>query len=349
MTAAIHLTLSLVLLALLLGLLTLIWIKFKIKIVFKVSASLVLISIIITLTPFIFNIYDYIKYDNQEILPPIRPIGSVIEQENTAQYLEELLATNLNPNAFIKHAEEITKQEEIMLPYARVDLIMIDGVISKNNKPPLPEKFWSANTPAGNLKEQLAIQAQLIQKEINSGDPSEELLAKKRIYVLIALGNRYLETCHSMDMMIGIYIMNKTIPILQKNPSLCKIPAIKKELQKTLGFNTNTHVSQYAATIYNAREIERATTLNKGKITNYALNRTLFDKYLRIIEENNNYNTQNEKINQLLKECLFKGQIPTYFTLKFLRLTDESAPTINQDFTTMINQIDELIDKDNTK
>ena len=139
--------------------------------------------------------------------------------------------------------------------------------------------------------------------------------------------------------------MSKTIPILQKNPSLCKIPAIKKELQKTLGFKTNPHVSQYAATIYNAGEIEKATTLNKGKITNYALNRTLFDKYLRIIEENNNYDTQSKKINQLLRECLFKGQIPTYITLKFLRATDESTQTINQDFTTMTNQIDELISK----
>ena len=116
-------------------------------------------------------------------------------------------------------------------------------------------------------------------------------------------------------------------------------------MQKTLGFKTNPHVSQYAATIYNAGEIERATTRNKGKITNYTLNRTLFDKYLRIIEENNNYKTQSEKINQLLKKCLFKGQIPTYITLKFLRATDETTQTINQDFTTMINQISELINK----
>jgi hypothetical protein len=335
MNATAHLVIAIIFFYLLVAAIVLLWKKLKLKKSIKLLIALPIFFVCLALIPLSFNIYSYLKLGG-EIYYPERSIGTTQQQEDSAKYLEELVFhTEPDPNSFLKAVTAVIKQEELVLPYNRVDLIFIDGYISRDNKTPLPQNFWEANTPIGNLKEQLNLQENLIREELTSNNKQEKNIAIKRIYLLLALSNKYIATTHPMEMSVGTFISGRMTGVLEANPELAQNHFIKSELLKSLELLEGArHAAQYFESVYWA---------GKFGTNKYVMNKTRLKQYSEIIKSTSELKLQDEKINDLLWECVLTAQIPTYFAIKVLKEANETVAKQDETHRQLITEIRKLL------
>jgi hypothetical protein len=321
MSTTTHLIIALAILATLVGLMTLTWLKLKLHIIFKVVISLFLTGIILVLLPFVINIYGEFKYNSSPISITQRTNGSKAEQEASAKYLEVLLEKEPNPDSFLNSIYKMGSQKEIIFPLNRTDLLLINGVVSKHNPPATLDNSGGCSLPLGNLAEQVAIQSDLIAKEITSSNPKEVNNAKKRTYFLLALSNKYIATNSYLEVLMGQYILKKVVQLLETYPALLKPPYIKRELQISRNFKDSLFTAR-ASDLRYIIAISYNRTNQLKSFLRYTFNRDIFEEIIKIRDAKKSWEEEEKELTDVTKKALLTGQLMTLAFLKTIGITD---------------------------
>jgi hypothetical protein len=283
------------------------------------KALKVFLSFIVIGSGIFFSLLLYNSIVNLKLKPLVYPkveMGTLEDRGDSRVYFEMLMFDKVDPELFISSVEGVIDSPQLILPYDNPELMLVDGVRGQRA---LPVENASLYVPIlGNLKEQLLVQKGLIFEELNSGQLE---VAQKRVYLLLALGNRYLKHGQLIPAMIGLYICEHSVELLEKYPQLLDNPFIFEELKQTkkaqsllevaLANDTKTLLTIFDNGFY---QEAHSGSSNPFSLANF-FNRGYLKDYYEIQEEPLLFEDRLDKMAMLRKKALWSLQLPTYYVL----------------------------------
>jgi hypothetical protein len=303
-----------IIILMLVGVVVYVCFKTNISFVFKAICTCFLSIFLFAALTLFYNAFVKVTLDP---LPyPSVEMGTEGERKDSKAYFEVVLDDEINPQAFVSSVQNIIDSPTLVLPFDNPELMLADGVRSSE---PLPVAGACLYVPVlGNLKEHLSLQLQLVVDDLDAGRLDE---AQERVYLLLALGNRYLKSDQLVSSMMGLYICGRVLGLLRDRSLLTKTARIRSELEVT----ARAEVFVQRSVLHDLRVV--VAMIDSGftgsrhsffdppiQVSNF-FNRKYIVDYYNVLLDPSPFSEKIKSLERLRTKAFYMLQIPTYYTL----------------------------------